>query len=89
VLGDVVVGAFAGLQAVFAELDLRVMTTLPMSDPDAAVAELQRTANAPLSGGYPFHRLHAATITDFLQTLPVREDQQKIRPRQRRVSPRP
>ncbi|MFB7629367.1 amidohydrolase family protein [Streptomyces sp. NPDC056149] len=26
---------------------LRVMTTLPMSDPDAAVAELRRTANAP------------------------------------------
>jgi uncharacterized protein len=26
---------------------LRAMTTLPMSDPDAAVAELQRTANAP------------------------------------------
>jgi len=25
----------------------RAMTTLPMSDPDAAVAELQRTANAP------------------------------------------
>lgn len=26
---------------------LRAMTTLPMTDPDAAVAELQRTANAP------------------------------------------
>jgi uncharacterized protein len=26
---------------------LRAMTTLPMSDPEAAVAELQRTANAP------------------------------------------
>jgi uncharacterized protein len=26
---------------------LRAMTTLPMSDPDAAVTELQRTANAP------------------------------------------
>jgi hypothetical protein len=31
-----------------------------------------------LSGDYPFHRLDAATITSFLQTLPGREDQQKI-----------
>ena len=31
-----------------------------------------------LSGDYPFHRLEAATITDFLQTLPDRDDQQKI-----------
>jgi uncharacterized protein len=31
-----------------------------------------------LSGDYPFHRLDAATIDDFLQTLPDREDQQKI-----------
>ncbi len=31
-----------------------------------------------LSGDYPFHRLDAATITDFLQTLPDRHDQQKI-----------
>jgi predicted TIM-barrel fold metal-dependent hydrolase len=31
-----------------------------------------------LSGDYPFHRLDAATITDFLETLPGREDQQKI-----------
>jgi predicted TIM-barrel fold metal-dependent hydrolase len=31
-----------------------------------------------LSGDYPFHRLDAATITDFLQTLPDRDDQQKI-----------
>ena len=30
---------------------LRAMTTLPMSDPDAAVAELQRTANAPAHVG--------------------------------------
>jgi hypothetical protein len=30
---------------------LRTMTTLPMSDPDAAVAELQRTANAPAHVG--------------------------------------
>ena len=31
-----------------------------------------------LSGDYPFHRLDAAAITDFLQTLPSREDQQKL-----------
>lgn len=31
-----------------------------------------------LSGDYPFHRLDAATITDFLQTLPDRDDQHKI-----------
>jgi predicted TIM-barrel fold metal-dependent hydrolase len=31
-----------------------------------------------LSGDYPFHRLDAATITDFLHALPSREDQQKI-----------
>ena len=31
-----------------------------------------------LSGDYPFHRLHAATIADFPQTLPGREGQQKI-----------
>ena len=31
-----------------------------------------------LSGDYPFHRLDTATITDFLQTLPDRNDQQKI-----------
>ncbi|WAP55942.1 amidohydrolase family protein [Streptomyces sp. S465] len=30
---------------------LRAMTTLPMSDPDAAVAELERTANAPAHVG--------------------------------------
>ena len=30
------------------------------------------------SGDYPFHRLDAAAITDFLQTLPGRDDQQKI-----------
>jgi predicted TIM-barrel fold metal-dependent hydrolase len=30
---------------------LRAMTTLPMADPDAAVAELQRTANAPAHVG--------------------------------------
>jgi hypothetical protein len=28
-----------------------------------------------LSGDYPFHRLHAVTIADFLRTLPGREDQ--------------
>jgi uncharacterized protein len=31
-----------------------------------------------LSGDYPFHRLDAGAITGFLQTLPDREDQQKI-----------
>ena len=31
-----------------------------------------------LSGDYPFHQLDAVTITDFLQTLPDCEDQQKI-----------
>jgi hypothetical protein len=31
-----------------------------------------------LSGDYPFHRLDAATIADFLQTLPDRDDRQKI-----------
>jgi uncharacterized protein len=31
-----------------------------------------------LSGDYPFHRLDAATITDFLRTLPDRDDQEKI-----------
>ena len=31
-----------------------------------------------LSGDYPFHRLDAATVTEFLQTLPDGEDQQKI-----------
>jgi predicted TIM-barrel fold metal-dependent hydrolase len=31
-----------------------------------------------LSGDYPFHLLDAATITGFLQTLPGRDDQQKI-----------
>jgi predicted TIM-barrel fold metal-dependent hydrolase len=31
-----------------------------------------------LSGDYPFHRLDAATIAGFLQTLPDREDQRKI-----------
>jgi predicted TIM-barrel fold metal-dependent hydrolase len=31
-----------------------------------------------LSGDYPFHRLDATTITDFLQTLPDHGDQQKI-----------
>ncbi|GAB2725525.1 amidohydrolase family protein [Kitasatospora kifunensis] len=31
-----------------------------------------------LSGDYPFHRLDAATLTDFLQTLPDHNDQQKI-----------
>jgi predicted TIM-barrel fold metal-dependent hydrolase len=31
-----------------------------------------------LSGDYPFHRLDAATITDFLQTLRDRDDQHKI-----------
>jgi uncharacterized protein len=31
-----------------------------------------------LSGDYPFHRLDAATVADFLQTLPDRDDQQKI-----------
>jgi hypothetical protein len=31
-----------------------------------------------LSGDHPFHRLHAATIADFLRSLPGREDQQKI-----------
>jgi uncharacterized protein len=30
------------------------------------------------SGDYPFHRLEAAAITNFLQTLPGRDDQQKI-----------
>jgi uncharacterized protein len=30
------------------------------------------------SGDYPFHRLDAAAITDFLQTLPGHHDQQKI-----------
>jgi predicted TIM-barrel fold metal-dependent hydrolase len=31
-----------------------------------------------LSGDYPFHPLDAATIADFLGTLPDREDQQKV-----------
>jgi predicted TIM-barrel fold metal-dependent hydrolase len=31
-----------------------------------------------LSGDYPFHRLDAATITDFLHTLPDGGDRQKI-----------
>jgi predicted TIM-barrel fold metal-dependent hydrolase len=31
-----------------------------------------------LSGDYPFHRLNATTITDFLQTLSAGDDQQKI-----------
>jgi predicted TIM-barrel fold metal-dependent hydrolase len=31
-----------------------------------------------LSGDYPFHRLDAATITEFLRTLPDRDDRQKI-----------
>jgi predicted TIM-barrel fold metal-dependent hydrolase len=31
-----------------------------------------------LSGDYPFHRLDTATISGFLQTLPRRDDQQKI-----------
>jgi hypothetical protein len=31
-----------------------------------------------ISGDHPFHRLDGATITDFSQTLPGREDQQKI-----------
>lgn len=31
-----------------------------------------------LSGDYPFHRLHAGAITDFLRTLPGREDRHKI-----------
>ncbi len=31
-----------------------------------------------LSGDYLFHRLDAATITDFLQTLPDRDDQRRI-----------
>jgi uncharacterized protein len=31
-----------------------------------------------LSGDYPFHRLHAATIADFLHTLPDRTDQHKV-----------
>ncbi|MDF3290319.1 amidohydrolase family protein [Streptomyces silvisoli] len=31
-----------------------------------------------LSGDYPFHRLDAATIADFLGTLPDREDQHKV-----------
>jgi uncharacterized protein len=31
-----------------------------------------------LSGDYPFHRLDAAAITGFLQTLPDRDDEQKI-----------
>jgi predicted TIM-barrel fold metal-dependent hydrolase len=31
-----------------------------------------------LSGDYPFHRLDAPSITEFLQTLPDRDDQQKI-----------
>ncbi|HET6500605.1 MAG TPA: amidohydrolase family protein [Amycolatopsis sp.] len=30
------------------------------------------------SGDYPFHRVDAATIEDFLRTLPSRDDQQKI-----------
>jgi hypothetical protein len=31
-----------------------------------------------LSGDYPFHRLDAATIAEFLQTLPDRDEQQKL-----------
>ena len=31
-----------------------------------------------LSGDYPFHRLDAATLTDFLHTLPDAEDRRKI-----------
>ena len=31
-----------------------------------------------LSGDYPFHRLDAAEITEFLGTLPIGEDQRKI-----------
>ena len=31
-----------------------------------------------LSGDYPFHRLDAATLAEFLRTLPDREDQWKI-----------
>ncbi len=31
-----------------------------------------------LSGDYPFHRLQAETISDFLQTLPDGEDRAKI-----------
>jgi uncharacterized protein len=31
-----------------------------------------------LSGDYPFHRLDAATLADFLGTLPDREDQHKV-----------
>jgi predicted TIM-barrel fold metal-dependent hydrolase len=31
-----------------------------------------------LSGDYPFHRLDAAAITDFLETLPDRGDREKI-----------
>jgi predicted TIM-barrel fold metal-dependent hydrolase len=31
-----------------------------------------------LSGDYPFHRLDAPSITEFLQRLPDRDDQQKI-----------
>jgi uncharacterized protein len=31
-----------------------------------------------LSGDYPFHRLDAAAVTDFLETLPDRGDRQKI-----------
>jgi hypothetical protein len=31
-----------------------------------------------LSGDYPFHRLDAATIAGFLQTLPDHGDQEKI-----------
>jgi uncharacterized protein len=31
-----------------------------------------------LSGDYPFHRLDAATLADFLGTLPGREDQHKV-----------
>jgi hypothetical protein len=30
------------------------------------------------SGDYPFHRLEAAAVTDFLHTLPDREDHEKI-----------
>ncbi|HEY1538181.1 MAG TPA: amidohydrolase family protein [Solirubrobacteraceae bacterium] len=31
-----------------------------------------------LSGDYPFHQLDTATLTDFLRTLPDREDREKI-----------
>ncbi|MFG2225691.1 hypothetical protein [Streptomyces sp. NPDC048644] len=31
-----------------------------------------------LSGDYPFHRIEAATVSDFLRTLPDHDDRHKI-----------